>query len=72
MLSNVNQMTLTGAIASNGGTSDPISTSALATSAADMVIDAATCGNKGSYTLNNGFTEGADQSVGSNGLICFK
>ena len=33
-----------------------------------MVILAATCGSLGSYTLNNGFTEGLDQAVGSNGI----
>jgi hypothetical protein len=34
-----------------------------------MVILGATCGNLGSYTLNNGFTEGIDQAVGaSNGI----
>jgi hypothetical protein len=32
-----------------------------------MVILAATCGNLGSYTLNNGFIEGTDQSVGTYG-----
>jgi hypothetical protein len=30
-----------------------------------MVIVAATCGNAGNYTLNNGFTEGTDQTMGS-------
>ena len=29
-----------------------------------MVFVAATCGNSGSYTLNNGFTEGIDQTMG--------
>jgi hypothetical protein len=30
-----------------------------------MVIVAATCGNSSSYTLNNGFTEGIDQTMSS-------
>jgi type II secretory pathway pseudopilin PulG len=64
-LRNVNQTTLIGASASNGTTSgNTITTSALATSNGDMVIDAATCGNTGSYTINNGFTEGTDQTMG--------
>jgi hypothetical protein len=64
-LSNVNQTTLTGASASGGGTTNPVTTSALATSDGDMVIDAATCGNTGTYTLNNGFNQGTYQSSGS-------
>ncbi len=68
-LSNVSQTTTLGATASNIATSgNPISTSSLATANGDMVIDAATCGNLGSYILNNGFTEGTDQSVGTYGL----
>ncbi len=63
-LSNVKQTTATGAIGSGGGTRNPITTPALATSSGDMIIDAATCGNAGSYTLNNGFTEGIDQQIG--------
>jgi unsaturated rhamnogalacturonyl hydrolase len=68
-LSNVNQTEPNGAEASNGTTSgtDPIATSALATSAGDMVIDAATNANLGSYILGGGFTEGTDQSVGDSG-----
>jgi type II secretory pathway pseudopilin PulG len=65
-LANVNQTTSTGATASGGRTSNPVMTSsALATSSGDMVILAATCGQRGSYTLNNGFTEGIDQQMGS-------
>ncbi len=69
-LGNVDQTALVGASDSAGTTSstpNPITTSALATDNGDMVIVAATCGNNGSYTLNNGFTEGTDQSVGTNG-----
>jgi len=70
-LQNVNQTTSIGATASNSTTSstpNPITTAALATNAGDMVIVGVTCGNNGSYTLNSGFTEGTDQSVGTNGL----
>jgi fibronectin type 3 domain-containing protein len=68
-LQNVDQSTTIGASASNGTTSsNPVTTTALSTNNGNMVIDAATCGNNGSYTLNNGFTEGADQSVGDYGL----
>ncbi|MBN1391696.1 MAG: hypothetical protein JW947_02710, partial [Sedimentisphaerales bacterium] len=63
-LSNVDQTTSTGATGIGGSTSNPVTTSALATNDGDMVILAATCGNSGSYTLNNGFTEGTDQQIG--------
>jgi hypothetical protein len=69
--SNTNQTTLIGATARNSTTAstpNPITTAALATNDGDMVILGATCGNNGSYTLNNGFTEGVDQSVGTNGI----
>jgi hypothetical protein len=69
-LSNVNQTTLIGASAKNSSiaaTPNPITTAALSTNNGDMVILGATCGNLGSYTLNNGFTKGTDQQVGSNG-----
>ena len=57
-LANVNQADLTGDSDTAGGTSATISTSSLTTNNGDMVIDAATCGNTGTYTFNNGFTEG--------------
>jgi hypothetical protein len=63
-LANVNQTTATGATGTGGRTSNPVTTSALATASGDMVILAATCGNAGSYTLNNSFTEGTDQQIG--------
>jgi hypothetical protein len=65
-LQNVNQATLTGATASNAtSTGATITTSALATGNGDMVIDAATCSNTGSYTVNNGFTEAIEPSITS-------
>jgi glucuronoarabinoxylan endo-1,4-beta-xylanase len=63
-LGNVNQTTATGATGTGGRTSNPVTTSALATSSGDMVILGATCGNAGSYTLNNSFIEGNDQQIG--------
>jgi len=64
-LQNVNQSTLIGSTVDNATTgSNPITSSGLTTSSGDMVIDAATCGNASSYTLNNGFTEGIDQTMG--------
>ncbi len=63
-LQNVNQSTLTGATASNATSSEyTITTSALANSEGDIVIDAAACAGTGSYTANNGFTETVDLSV---------
>ncbi len=59
-LSNINQTTPIGATADNGTASafpNPITTTALSTAEGDMVINAATCGNTGNYTVNNGFTE---------------
>ncbi len=67
-LSNVDQTTSIGASASNGtasSTPNPITTAALATNDGDMVIDAATCGNTGDYTVNNGFTEAIEQDMAS-------
>jgi len=63
-LHTVNQSEPTGASDSGGSTSNPVTTGTLATSYGDMVILAATCGNEGSYILNNGFTEGTDQQFG--------
>jgi hypothetical protein len=63
--SNVDQTTSTGATGTGGSTSNPVTTSALSTTNGDMVILAATCGMTGSYTLNNGFTEGIDQQMAS-------
>ena len=64
-LKNVNQTTLVDA--NDGNTTitlDPIRTNPLSTNNGDMVIEAATCGNSGSYTLGSGYTEGIDQTMG--------
>jgi fibronectin type 3 domain-containing protein len=67
-LSNVNQTNLVGATDGNTTTTlNPIKTNPLSANNGDMVIVAAICGNLGSYTLNNGFIEGTDQSVGTYG-----
>jgi O-glycosyl hydrolase len=66
-LGNVNQSAPTGATGTGGRTSNPVTTSALATSSGDMVLLGATCGNSGSYTLNNSFIEGNDQQI--NGTV---
>ncbi|MGD1041573.1 MAG: cellulase family glycosylhydrolase [Sedimentisphaerales bacterium] len=69
-LKNVNQATLVGASDSNStrsSTPNPINTNPLSTSVGDMVIDAATCGNTGSYTMNNGFIESTNQTFGGTG-----
>jgi hypothetical protein len=66
-LQTVDQTTPVVASAKNSSTSstpNPITTNPLATDDGDIVIDAATCGNVGSYILNNGFIEGTDQAFG--------
>ena len=63
--SNVNQTTSVGVTRTGGSTTNPVTTSALATNDGDMVILGATCGNSGSYTLNNSFIEGTDQTMGN-------
>jgi GH35 family endo-1,4-beta-xylanase len=66
-LANVDQVYLIGATAKNfttGTTPNPITTSALATNAGDMVIYGVTNGNIGTYNPNNSFNEGTDQQAG--------
>ncbi len=65
-LGNVNQASLTGATSGNGNTSTAtVSSAALSTNNGDLAIVAGTCGNTGSYTVNNGFTEGTEITVTS-------
>ncbi|MDD5063982.1 MAG: endo-1,4-beta-xylanase [Phycisphaerae bacterium] len=60
-LQNVNQSSLTGATAGDEITTGyMLTTPMLATSAGDMVIDAATSSGTGAYTTNNAFTEALD------------
>jgi hypothetical protein len=64
-MQNVNQTSPVGASASNGGTTATVSTSALSTNDGDMVVLAATCGNTGTYSVNNGFTEAIELGMTS-------
>jgi hypothetical protein len=64
-LSGVEQTGMLGMTATAGSTSNPLSTSALTTSIGDMVFAVATCGNTGTYTFNNGFTSGSQESSAS-------
>ncbi len=63
--SNVDQTTPAGATGTGGSTTNPVTTGALSTNNKDMVILGATCGNSGSYMLNNNFIEGTDQTMSS-------
>jgi hypothetical protein len=65
-LQNVNQTAPTAATDGNGTTSSAtLATSALSTNDGDMVFVAGTCGNSGTYSVNNGFTEGIEISIAS-------
>jgi hypothetical protein len=64
-MQNVDQTSHVGASDSNGGTTATISTSALSTNDGDMVVLAATCGNTGTYSVNNSFTEAIELSMTS-------
>jgi hypothetical protein len=64
-LGGVDQATPVGASGGNGGTTSTVTTSALATNDGDIVILAGTCGATGSYSVNNGFTEGIEVAVTS-------
>lgn len=65
-LGNVDQANLIGDCATNGVTNAAtIAASALATSNGDMVIAGATCTETGTYTPNNGFTEGVESPISS-------
>ena len=64
-LINVNQSAPIGASASGVSNSATATTAALATASGDRVIVAATNGNTGSYTMNNGLTEALEVAPGS-------
>ena len=64
----VDQNTPIGATDSNsitGSSPAAIETNSLPTRNHDMVIEAASSGSNGSYTMYNGFTEGTDETTGS-------
>src|SRR4030042_1162247 len=73
-LGHVDQTNLIGDYAVNGvRATATIATSALATSSGDMVIAGATCTGTGTYTPNNGFTEGAESPISSaDGCAAYK
>ena len=65
-LANVDQSDPLGASDSNATTSvNTLATAALPAAEGDLVVVAATCGNTGSYSLNNGFTEHVELSLTS-------
>src|SRR5215813_11273151 len=64
-LVNVNQASPVGASASAVSTGATVSTAGLATASGDLVILAATNGNTGSYTVNNGFVEAIELTITS-------
>ncbi|HEV8486036.1 MAG TPA: fibronectin type III domain-containing protein [Blastocatellia bacterium] len=64
-LINADQSALIRASASGVSNSATATAAALATASGDRVIVAATNGNTGSYTLNNGFTEALEVAPGS-------
>lgn len=62
---NVDQSQMVAAKASAAGTGATVSTQGLATGQGDLVVTAATCGNAGGYTVNNGFAKTIELSVTS-------
>ncbi len=65
-LENVDQTDLIGDSNSSSITNTTtLTTSVLSTEDGDMVIDAATCGDTGTYTVNNDFTEAVEHTMSS-------
>lgn len=64
-LVNVNQTTMLGASSSGVSNAASVTAAALPTVSGDRVIVAATNGNSGGYTMNNGFTEAIEVAPGS-------
>jgi rhamnogalacturonyl hydrolase YesR len=73
-LGNVDQSNLIGDILTNGvKDTATIATSALSTSNEDMVVAGVTCTETGTYSPNNGFTEGVESSISSaDGCVDYK
>jgi hypothetical protein len=70
---NVDQNYPVGDTATNGNTSSTVSTSVLTTNNDDMVLVVGACGNTGTYTVNNGFTEALELSPESgDGVVGYK
>ncbi|MCJ7729771.1 MAG: agmatine deiminase family protein, partial [Sedimentisphaerales bacterium] len=68
-LSDVIQTVPVGPNAVSGGTTATITTSALATSNGDLVLDAATHSETGTYTVNNSFTEVNEPAMSSSDAV---
>ncbi|OHB59076.1 MAG: hypothetical protein A2173_08240 [Planctomycetes bacterium RBG_13_44_8b] len=64
-LENVDQSDLYGDTSGSTTYDTDITTSALAVSKGDMVIEAAACSSSGTYTMNNGFTKAFDLDTSS-------
>jgi hypothetical protein len=73
-IQDVDQTALIGASAGNSTTSGAmLTTASLPTKAGDIVIYAATCGKKCTYTVNNGFTKAIEHSMtASDGVDGYK
>ena len=67
---NVDQVTPIGMSDSNSTTSlSTLATNSLATANGDLVFVAGTCGNTGSYSVNNDFTEGIELTMSSSDAV---
>jgi hypothetical protein len=67
---NVDQVTPVGMSDSNSTTSlSTLATNSLATTNGDLVFVAGTCGNSGSYSVNNDFTEGIELTMSSSDAV---
>ena len=67
---NVDQVTPVGMSDSNSTTSSStLTTDSLATADGDLVFVAGTCGNTGSYSVNNDFTEGIELTMSSSDAV---
>ena len=72
-LTGVNQSSPIGNSDGSSSTSASVSTSSLSTNEGDMVLLAATCGNTGTYSTANGFTESVELGMSSSdGIVGYK
>ena len=67
---NADQVSPVGMSAGNSTTSlSTLATNSLATANGDLVVVAGTCGNTGSYSINNDFTEGIELTISSSDAV---
>jgi len=67
---NADQVSPVGMSAGNSTTSlSTLATNSLATANGDLVVVAGTCGNTGSYSINNDFTEGTELTISSSDAV---